>query len=65
MMILFVKEKLTNLKQKLNVYICGGLSNFHSLRELLSVSFPQIQHKFYKHVNKQNVKTTNIKKQTI
>ena len=29
------------------------------------VSFPQIQHKFYKHVNKWNVTTTNIKKQAI
>ena len=36
------------------------------LRVLLSRSVPpQIQQKFYKHVNKQNMTTTNIKKQTI
>ena len=43
---------------------CGGLSTFRSLRDF-RVSFPQIQYKFYKHVNKWNVTTTNIKKQAI
>ena len=43
---------------------CGGLITFVVCRIYLRVSFPQIQHKFYKHVNKWNVATTNIKKIT-
>ena len=71
---LFVYTQLNGFKYRYCLYtfkwvvsrvlqhICGGLSNFHSLRELLSgfisTNTTQI-------LQAQNVTTTNIKKQTI
>ena len=49
----------------MHIYIVEDYVPAVVYRSYFLVSFPQIQHKFYKHVNKWNVTTANIKKQVI
>ena len=75
----FIKVHLLTVFTKLNGYLhilhiqiykkmvrTRWESTFRNLRDYLSCLVPpKIQHKFYKNVNKWNMTTTNIKKQTI
>ena len=46
-------------------YVVVDYVPFEVYGSYFRVSFPQIQQKFYKHVNNWNVATTNIKRQEI